>query len=222
LLPFQETGFMEYSVCCRTGALSSDLIPGHFRTYGRTTNNTVWSKVISKAQAAVTKIQAIYSPTTGLLPDFIGPAPRSNSGLQPAPPKFLEGPHDGHYYYNAGRVPWRIATDALLNNDPVSFIQAGKIAAWAARATNGNPKNIKGGYKLNGRPLPGSGYFSTLFAAPLGVAAMTVPNQQTWLNSIYDAVYAKQGGYFEDSVTLLCLLVMTGNFWDPSTIYSRS
>ena len=64
-------------------------------------------------------------------------------------------------------------------------------------------------------------YFSTFFAAPLGVAAMTVPGQQTWLNALYDAVYATHAGYYEDSVTLLCLLVMTGNYWDPTTIEAQ-
>ncbi|MCQ3980590.1 MAG: hypothetical protein DPW09_44850, partial [Anaerolineae bacterium] len=63
---------------------------------------------------------------------------------------------------------------------------------------------------------PLANYFTTFFAAPLGVAAMTVPTQQTWLNAIYDAVHNTQEDYYEDSVTLLCLLVMTGNYWDPS------
>jgi hypothetical protein len=47
---------------------------------------------------------------------------------------------------------------------------------------------------------------------------MTGPTQQAWLNSIYDAVYATHEDYYEDSVTLLCLLVMTGNYWQPSTV----
>jgi hypothetical protein len=46
----------------------------------------------------------------------------------------------------------------------------------------------------------------------LGVAAMTVPSQQQWLNAIYEAVYRAHEDYYEDSVTLLCLLVMTGNY----------
>ena len=47
---------------------------------------------------------------------------------------------------------------------------------------------------------------------------MTVPTQQAWLNAIYDAIYAKHEDYYEDSVTPLCLLVITGNYWDPTTI----
>jgi hypothetical protein len=50
------------------------------------------------------------------------------------------------------------------------------------------------------------------------VAAMTDPSQQQWLNDVYDAVATTHEDYYEDSVDLLSLLVMTGNFWDPTTV----
>ncbi len=49
----------------------------------------------------------------------------------------------------------------------------------------------------------------------MGVAAMNDPAQQEWLNAIYDSVYNTREDYYEDSVTLLCLMVMSGNFWSP-------
>jgi endo-1,4-beta-D-glucanase Y len=49
---------------------SSDFMPAHFRAYGRATHNLVWTEVISNSQAVITSLQANYSPTTGLLPDF--------------------------------------------------------------------------------------------------------------------------------------------------------
>jgi endoglucanase len=45
---------------------------------------------------------------------------------------------------------------------------------------------------------------------------MCNPGQQAWLNALYDAVREKYEDYFEDSVNLLSLLVMTGNYWDPT------
>ncbi len=193
---------------------SSDFMPAHFRAYGRATNNLVWSEVISNSQAVITSLQANYSPATGLLPDFIEPTSSTDHTPRPADPNFLEAVTDGQYNYNAGRDPWRLGADALLNNNPVSLAQTRRISEWAFTATDGNPQNIQAGYELNGTPL--ANYFTTFFAAPLGVAAMTVPTQQTWLNAIYDAVYNTHEDYYEDSVTLLCLLVMTGNYWDPS------
>jgi endo-1,4-beta-D-glucanase Y len=197
---------------------SSDFMPAHFRAYGRATSNPVWSDVIASTQTVITSLQTNHSPITGLLPDFIVPISPIDHTPQPAPPDFLEGPDDGHYAYNAGRDPWRIATDALLNNDPVSRAQANKITGWVANATGGNPDNIKAGYQLDGTPTAGSNYFTIFFAAPFGVGAMTAPSQQTWLNTVYDAVYDTHEGYYEDSVTLLCLLIMTGNYWDPTAV----
>jgi len=197
---------------------SSDFMPDHFRAFGRATQNAVWTEVVNSSQAAISSLQANFSPGTGLLPDFVVPASSSDHTPQPAPANFLEGPNDGSYYYNAGRDPWHLGTDALLNHDAVSLAQAGQIAQWAETASAGLPGNIKAGYQLDGTSLPSSDYFTTFFAAPLGVAAMTVPSQQPWLNAVYDAVYSTHEDYYEDSVTLLCLLVMTGNYWDATTI----
>jgi endo-1,4-beta-D-glucanase Y len=198
---------------------SSDFMPAHFRTYGRTTGDTLWFDVITATQNAISGLQANYSPNSGLLPDFIEPVSNTNHTLRPANANFLEGPDDGHYSYNAGRDPWRIGTDALLNNDPTSLIQTQRIADWIAIEMGDNPTNIKAGYYLGGTPLPGSDYFTTFFVAPFGIALMTRPSQQQHLNDLYNAVYNTYEDYYEDSVTLLSLLVMTGNYWDPTRIH---
>jgi hypothetical protein len=152
-----------------------------------------------------------------LLPDFIQPRSASDHDPRPADAKFLEGPNDGSYSYNAGRDPWRIGADALLHWDATSAGQAAKISRWANTTTSGNPRAFRSGYSLNGAPLPDSDYFSIFFAAPLGVAAMCDASLQTWLDDIYAAVIATTNeDYYEESVALLCLLLMTGNFRDPT------
>lgn len=193
----------------------SDFMPSHFRVFARVTGNTVWNQVATACQNATVSIQNQCSPETGLLPDFAVMEPSGTHAVKPAPGKFLETEWDGCYNFNAGRVPWRIGLDALLNADPVSTAQVRKMADWMRRAASGDPRNIKPGYQLNGEPIPGRGYFSTFFAAPFGVAAMAA-GQQAWLNDIYDAVHSERQGYYADSVTLQCLLVMTGNYWAPA------
>ena len=47
---------------------------------------------------------------------------------------------------------------------------------------------------------------------------MTNPSQQAFVNQVYSAVATTHEDYYEDSVTLLSLLVMTGAYWDPTTI----
>ncbi len=44
--------------------------------------------------------------------------------------------------------------------------------------------------------------------------------QQVWLNNIYNNVKVFDNvweGYYEHSLSLLGLLVMTGNYWNPET-----
>lgn len=193
---------------------SSDHMPSHFRAFGRATGDiAAWNEVIANSQAVIDHLQVNYSPTTGLLPDFIVNA---DTGGEPAPANFEEGPYDGAYFFNAGRVPWRLGLDALLNGDATSALQVQKISDWAESATGGDPAALQSGYNLDGAPLPGSNYFSTFFASPIGVAAMSDPEQQAWLNSVYDSVYNVEENYYEDSVNLLSLITMSGNFWDPT------
>ncbi len=196
----------------------SDYMPAHFRAFSLASNQNRWLSVIENTQSAITILQSEYSSQTGLVPDFSTPFDTVDYIPQPAYDNFLEGDSDGHYAYNAGRVPWRIGTDVLINNDEVSREQARPLSLWIEASTQGNPEQIKAGYLLDGTPRASGDYFTTFFVSPFGVAAMTVPEQQTWLNAIYDSVYARHENYYEDSVTLLSLLLMTGNYWSPDHI----
>lgn len=195
---------------------TSDFMYGHFRAYARASGNAKWNQVVGATQAAATHIQTNFSPASGLLPDFLVATSAQDNTLRPAKPNEAEGDPDGMYAANAGRVPWRIGTDWLLNSDAVSRRQAQKISVWAQASTGGDPMQIKPGYLLSGAPIPPAEYWSTFYVAPMGVAAMATPGQQAWLNAIYDSVRNETQGYYEDSVTLLSMLVMTGHFWDPT------
>lgn len=203
---------------------SSDFMLDHFRAFGRASGDPAWSAVVSASQDVVDALQARRASRdrsvnlpTGLLPDFIKVA-ASTRKPRPAGGNFLEDRNDGKYYYNAVRDPWRLGTDALLSGDARALTAVRQMAAWVSAKTAGDPQAIAAGYRLNGRPLTGSDYFSIVFAAPFGVAAMTNASQQAFLNDVYDAVAHTHEGYYEDSVTLLSLLVMTGAYWDPTTI----
>lgn len=187
---------------------SSDFMLVNFRAFRNATNEPIWDDVIFQSQILMASIQEEHSPETGLMPDFIVDG-------APAPANFLENPTDRAYNYNAGRVPWRVGTDALLNDDELSRFIVQNISHWVETSAEGDPMKIRAGYELNGEPLPDSDYFTTFFVAPMGVAAMNDPAQQEWLNKIYDTVYTNHNDYYEDSINLLCLQVMSGNFWSP-------
>jgi hypothetical protein len=186
----------------------------HFRAYRAATGDRAWDAVVSACQSMVSGLQRDFSPETGLLPDFIVGA---DGSPRPAPPGFLEGPHDGQYYYNALRDPWRLGTDALLHGDATSLAQVRRIGRWIAVATHGDPHEVRPGYQLDGTPVGGTHDFTTAFAAPFGVAAMTDPALQSFLDATYAAVHDRHEDYYEDSLTLMSLLVMSGNFWSPAS-----
>ena len=202
---------------------SSDFMLGHFRACGAATNDSAyWSSVVTAVQNVTTNIQANESAATGLLPDFIHLVGASRDP-QPAAAGFLEGPTDGKYWYNAGRDPWRLGVDAILNNDATTLAHVQKINQWIRTSTGGNANNVKGGYELNGTAL--NSWQDHFFISPFAVAAMTgtTAADQTWLNNLYSRIYQAHstGNYYADAVTLQSLLAVTGNMWDPMAVLAR-
>jgi hypothetical protein len=54
------------------------------------------------------------------------------------------------------------------------------------------------------------------FVAPFGVSAMVDAGNQTWLNRVWDAVVATgPSGYYGDTVKMLSMIAMSGNWWTP-------
>lgn len=194
---------------------TSDLMPGHFRAFEAALGDGRWRDVRLASQSLVDAVQASHSPATGLLPDFLVPTSGSGLPLKPAGAGFLEGPFDGDDYYNACRDPWRIGVDALLSADPVSVAQARAIGTWIRSKSGGDPFAIAAGYHLWGGALPGSNYFTNAFAAPFAVATMLDPSAQDFVNALFDEAAASDEDYYEDSLALLSLIVLTENWWSP-------
>lgn len=200
---------------------SSDFMLENFHSFAFISGNPeYWNTVINNSHLVINYMQENYSPTTGLLPDFI-----IGTGLNdfaPAYAGFLEGKNDENYAYNAGRDPWRLGVDALLNDDLRSLEETRKMSYWMQNSTANNPLNIHAGYYLNGNALldESKDYFTAFFAAPYGVAAMTGgASQQEWLNNIYERIKNRHEDYYEDSITMFSLLIMTGNYWGVNTFH---
>ncbi len=195
---------------------SSDFMPDHYRAYQAATGDVAWHSVVERTYQVVDALQTGYSPATGLLPDFVvsplgAPAP--------AAAHFLEGAHDGEYSYNACRDPWRLATDFLVSGDARSRAAVQRIEAWIRGVTGGDPTLIRAGYQLDGGTVSGTNYVSMAFVAPLGVGAMVDGANQAWLDAVWDLVVATPitaEGYYENTLKLLSMIVMSGNWWAPT------
>lgn len=196
------------------GTRTSDFMFNHLRAYQTASGDAHWDQVLTTTYNLIHAMQTTYSPNTGLLPDFIQ---NLNSTPQPAAPSYLEGPYDGHYDYNACRDPWRIGVEYLLSADLRAKAAADAINIWIRNKTGNNPANIHAGYYLNGTDLPDNDYTTMAFVAPLGVGAMVDSSNQAWLNSVWNLVVSQPlEGYYEDTLKLLAMLVMSGNWWSPS------
>jgi endo-1,4-beta-D-glucanase Y len=190
---------------------SSDFMPGHFRTFAAVGGNDDWTQIATRTYQTMASLQEDAAPETGLLPDFVLDPTGSP---QPAGANFLEGANDGAYAYNACRDPWRIALDFLISGDSRAKTAVQKINAWIEGETGGDPAAIAAGYRLSGQPI--GNYVDMAFVAPFAVGAMVDASNQEWLNALWDLVVASDdGGYYGDTLRLLSMITLSGNWWAP-------
>ncbi len=193
---------------------SSDFMPGHFASFADATGDSLWGGVADASYAMFAAVQAAHSPDTGLLPDFVqDPLGKP----RPASPNFLEHDTDGAYSYNACRDPWRIASQFLTTGDARSKELVQKLNDFARGAAAGDAWSLKAGYSLDGSPL--GDYLSLAFVAPFGVGALLDPDHPEWVDATWDVVKS-QGleGYYGDTIKMLAMIAMSGNWWAPEQV----
>jgi endo-1,4-beta-D-glucanase Y len=194
---------------------SSDFMPAHFKAFEKATHDARWGKVMSKNYELFAYMQRNFSEEAGLLPDFIR---NINKKPRPAQPNYLESPYDGYYNYNACRVPWRIATDYLLTGDSRAKAITDKINRWIRETTKGNPDNISAGYTLAGNDIKGRYFEALSFIGPFAVSAMTDKKNQQRLNAMWDYLVnfkLKDYDYYDNSIKLIDMIILSGNYWQP-------
>ncbi|MFL5728584.1 MAG: glycosyl hydrolase family 8 [Cytophagaceae bacterium] len=194
---------------------TSDFMTGHFKTFYNVTADPRWNLVINQCYNTTNTTFVNYSPQTGLLPDFL-----QYSGGQyiPARPNYLESEFDGDFSYNACRTPWRLSMDFIVNGDGRALAQINTINSWIRNSASENPENIMAGYDLSGNKLPPGNDHSLAFTAPLAVAAMTGTSNQQWLNDVTGKLLntsLDDDEYYGNSIKMLCLIVVSGNWWAP-------
>ncbi len=194
---------------------SSDFMPAHLRVFNKFYPNEEWIKVIDNSYLIFEKLQAEYSPKVFLIPDFI----EYKSGKYlPAKPNYLESKHDGEYYYNACRVPFRLAIDYLIFGDARAKKILDPLCDWIQEKTVNNADKICAGYHLNGEPIAGRNYAVPAFVCPFTIGSMVNAENQEWLNDCWNSIADfefKDYKYFDNSIQMLSLLIISGNFWLP-------
>ena len=191
----------------------SDFMFDHLKAFGRATGDSRWNKVVDTTYALTQSVFEKYGPDTGLISDFLC---KQKGEYGPAWPNFLESAYDGSYYYNACRVPWRVTTDYLMTGDKRALPQLVKLNAWIRRKAGMDPSKIGAGYRLDGTVIEKGA--ALCFTAPLMVSAMISPENQEWLNDLWDynmRFRTSEELYYGNTLRLLSAVVVSGNWIEP-------
>ncbi len=203
----------------RDGTRLSDYMLDHVRSFRAASGDAAWDAVLTRSYEVVAALQQNFTADgrggrTGLLPDFaVGMNSRTP---RPAPGGWLESSHDGHYWWNSCRTPWRVATDWLLHGEPRSRDAARLMTAWARRTTGDRPTQLGTGYTLAGARINGG--VEVAFVAPFAVAAAAEARDQPWLDALWGYVVDTPFGatrYFGNTIRLQVMLLVSRNAWAP-------
>jgi endo-1,4-beta-D-glucanase Y len=198
----------------------SDFMVDHFRAFGRTTGSTGWLNTVNASYALIDYTQANLSPMTGLIPDFMEetntPTPKVVPVSFANDPRYLGEALKTDYDYNSCRVPWHLGTDYVASNGEAAVkARLDKINAFIKTKTGGDPSKIVDGYSLTGIS-PISAGPNDCFTAGFGVAAIVDQANQQWLDGIWNHLaHAQPQDYYGDTVRLLAMVVISGNWWAP-------
>ncbi len=188
----------------------SDWMPAQLRAFANVDSSSDWKRVIDTLYSLA---NAVAHETTGLLPDFVVSEPP-----RPAEPNFLEKETDGSYGANACRVPWRIGLDYIQFGTEEAYTLELNLMSWLNEASGETIMGSCNGYELDGTPTYNDNYSPWgMYASPFMVAATCDKQFQPYLDSAWNYLseYNSEFGYYSNSITMLCLLAVSGNWWSP-------
>jgi endo-1,4-beta-D-glucanase Y len=193
---------------------TSDYMIGHFRAFKAATGDALWDRAVDRAYALIDRMQTVYSPGVGLMPDFI-----INTNTEaPIPSTGYMGDgndKEGLFWWNACRNPWRFASDYLLSGDPRFALVTGKMIDFFKASSGGDPVKIGTGYALDGTMLTGGN--SAAYHGPICAGACVDGRFQAFLDAMWNWNAANPvKTYYDAELQLLSMVVASGNWWTPA------
>lgn len=162
--------------------------PAYDKVFQQYTGDARWGAVADKAYEILNKAA---NPTTGLVPQWVN----ADGAALPGDP----------YGYDAMRTPWRIAMDAVWNNDPRAVAYLSKVNAFFKQQ---GVKNVYDIYSLNGQPQSRN---HNAAAVSMASTAAIIDTNMAYRQSFWSETLVVPGNnYFNDSLRTLSLL-LTGN-----------
>ena len=193
--------------------------PAYYRVFASVGNQSGWNTVVTNLYGVISQsLNATNgNQTNGLVPGF-----STNNGATANCGQYsTQEPHT--YQYDACRTPFRIGLDACTNDSTDAIGYVAKTSSFFS--SQGGASKIVDGYQLDGTQnaqYPGTyNGLSAAFIGPAGVGAMPTQsgqNYQSFIDDVYSLVRQNNmwcgGQYYDESWTMMTMLMMTGNFLD--------
>ncbi len=193
----------------------SDFIMTHMPAFYTATGDERWLKVYDSTYEVIEQFIDEYG--TGLLPDFM--VLDENGKYVAADAFFLEDSTDGQYAYNSCRTPWRIGLDYVLTENEHSKHFIDTLNSTMMDICLGNPNAIVAGYTIDGEKK--SSEEELCFTAPFLVIA-DIGTTEEWETKLRKKVVKRpRGGYYGDSIKMICLIIDADSYKVPYTYPSR-
>jgi endo-1,4-beta-D-glucanase Y len=209
---------------CRNGSNWGDdsclnisyFAPAFYRVFAQVSGESRWATDV--VDYIYTVIDNNLNPANGNQDNGLVSAWSQSNGSQ-AEVGLGQDPLPFTYQYDSCRTPFRIGLDACWNGDSRAVAYVAKTSQFFS---NIGAANIVDGYHLNGDENPQFpdeyGGLSAAFIGPAGVGAMHSSSYQGFVDDVYNMVRQNNmwcgGQYYDESWTVLSLLMLTGNFLD--------
>jgi endo-1,4-beta-D-glucanase Y len=194
--------------------------PSYYRAFAKATGNDKWNQVLQMSYDTLAKSlnSANGNVDNGLVPAWCTSDGAPNPNVFKTAGMGQDAPTN--YQYDSCRTPFRIGLDYCQNGEARAQSYVAKTSQFFAGI---GAKKIVDGYDLNGTPHPQnqSGQ-SAAFVGPAVVGAMSSATYSTFIQEGYDNVATMNllvgGDYYDESWTVLSLLMMSGNFLDYTAL----
>ncbi|KAK9823839.1 hypothetical protein WJX72_005859 [[Myrmecia] bisecta] len=178
----------------------SDYMLTHLALFAQedTANRQNWTAVFDATRAALVQLSSLH--TTGLVPDF-AQLDAVDEMYRPPSGRVLETDNDPHFFYNACRVPWRLAVYYHETKD-----EAVLPALLAMQMFFESQQEVVAGYTLEGKPL--ADYPAIPFLAPVWCLfeVMGSGHSRRVAAAIEGLQAQGYASYYGETIELLCLL----------------
>jgi endo-1,4-beta-D-glucanase Y len=187
--------------------------PAYYRVFATLDSGHDWAAVV---QTVYDTISYAVNSANGNQSNGLVPAWCDDSHGSPCTPVDMGIANDVGYQYDSCRTPFRIGVDWCWNGETRAQTYVGLTSTFFSAI---GASSIADSYTITGTPQPQHpGGHSAAFVGTAGVGAMSSPTYSTFLDDAYTGVatltYLAGGTYYEDSWTVMSLLMMSANFLD--------